>query len=84
MNMIIPSKIVLSRDGYVRAGKHVIGWWQKDYVSGSPHGRPSQHEGMLYYQATLNNDQIVDSYSMDGLREEIIYACRDGIEPVEF
>jgi len=84
MNMIVPSKVVLSRDECVRSGKYVIGWWRQDYICGSPHGRPSQYEGMLYYQASLNNGQIVDSYSMEGLREEIIDACRDGIEPVEF
>lgn len=83
MKKIIPTKVVLSRDECVRAGKYVIGWWEKDYVSGSSHFRPSAYEGHPYYRASLNNGKNVGSYTMEGLREEILSACQDGIEPEE-
>jgi len=83
MKKIFPKKIILSRDECVRAGKYVIGWWEKDYVAGSSHFRPSPDEGRMYYKASLTNDEYVDSFSMNGLREEILSACKDGIEPEE-
>lgn len=83
MKKIIPKKVVLSRDEYVRVGNHVIGCWEKDYVPGSSHFRPSPYEGRVYYKASLNNGKFVDSYSQSGLRDEIIAACEDGIEPIE-
>lgn len=81
MKKIVPKKVVLSRDECVRVGKYVIGWWEKDYVAGSSHFRPSPYEGRLYYKASLNNGVVVDSFSQEGLRDEIIAACQDGIEP---
>ena len=83
MKKIVPKKVVLSRDERVRVGNYVIGWWEKDYVAGSSHFRPSSYEGRLYYKASLNNGVNVDSYSQEGLRDEIIAACQEGIEPVE-
>ena len=84
MRKIVPSKVVLSRDECVRAGQYVIGWWEKDYVPGSSHFRPSAFEGRLYYKASLNNGVVVDAFTQAELREEIIAACKDGIEPVDY
>ncbi len=84
MKKIVPKKVVLSRDECVRVGNHVIGWWEKDYIAGSSHFRPSPYEGRLYYKASLNNGKNVDAYTQEVLRNEIIAACQDGIEPVEY
>lgn len=84
MKKIFPKKVVLSRDECVRVGNHVIGYWESDYIAGSSHFRPSSSEGRLYYKASLNNGENVDAFTQAELREEIIAACKDGIEPSEY
>ena len=72
-------KIVLSNDGDVRVGRYTIGSWDKDYVSGTSHFRPSPNEGKVYYTASLNNDSYVQSDYKNDLRDEIADACKDGV-----
>lgn len=84
MKKIVPNKVVLCRDECVRAGQHVIGWWEKDYVPGSSHFRPPALEGRLYYKASLNNGVVVDAFTQKELRDEIIAACKEGIEPADY
>lgn len=85
MKKIFPNKgkIILSRDECIRIGRHVIGWWSKDRVEGTSHFRPSPNEGRVYYSASLTNGKDVDAYNMADLREKIIAACSEGIEPEE-
>lgn len=85
MKKIYPKegKVILSHDLFVRVGKHVIGWWDKERVESSPHFRPSPAEGCVSYYAKLNNDEFVQSFSWHDLHDEIVAACQDGIEPVE-
>lgn len=75
--------ITLSRDNYVRVGKYIIGTWDTDYMAGSCHYRPSANEGEQYYTASLNNDENVWAWTKEELREEILEACQDGIQPME-
>lgn len=85
MKKIIPTKgkVILGRDECIRVGKHVIGWWSKDYVAGSSHYRPSQYEGSIYYTAKLTNGDFLDAWTMAELRGAIIESGKDGIEPEE-
>lgn len=85
MKLIVPrnGKIILSYDGCVRIGKHVIGYWDKDYVAGTSHFRPSTNEGKSYYTAKLNNGDFLDGWTQAELREAIIESCKDGIKPAE-
>lgn len=72
-------RITLSQDGYVRVGKYTIGTWDKDYVGGGFHFRPSPNEGRAVYSANLNDGSYVQSFYKNALREEIADACKDGI-----
>lgn len=82
---IIPveNKIVLSIDGTIRMGKYEIGEWYKErYYSGS-HFRPSQYEGMWYYNAYIEGYSNIGAFSRADLKEKIAHECADGIETGE-
>ncbi len=71
-------------DSSARYYDHVLGrFHQIDYVGGGFHYRPSANEGRVYYTAKLNNGELVGEYTMAALREAIVAAGKDGIEPEE-
>ena len=82
MKIIIPQegKVTLSRDECIRVGKYVIGYWDKEFVGGSFHFRPSPNEGRAYYTAKLNNGDFVDGWTQAELRDAIIASGKNGIE----
>lgn len=73
-------RVVLSRDGMIRAGKYEIGEWEREGVAISFHYRPSGNERQWEYVARMHDDNHFCAPTMAELRECIMEEYRDGIE----
>lgn len=74
------SNIILSREGQVKVGSHVIGeWYKEEAYEGGFHFRPVySHGGKVSYAAKIHGKGPVNCSRKKDLYGEIADLCKDG------
>ena len=72
--------IVLSKDGKIKVGKHIIGEWHKEEVyEGGFHFRPIYSSTKVCYVAHIFHKDMVTTSKKKNLYYDIACLCKDGI-----
>ena len=74
------TNIILSKDGKVKVGKHVIGeWYKEEAYEGGFHFRPIYSSTKMCYVAHIYHKDLVKTSKKMNLYHDIACLCKAGI-----
>ena len=74
------TNIILSKDGQIRVGKHVIGeWYKEEAYEGGFHFRPVYSSTKMCYVAHIYHKDLVKTSRKMDLYHDIACLCKAGI-----
>ena len=78
------TNVILSKDGQVRVGKHVIGeWYKEEAYEGGFHFRPVYSSTKMCYVAHIYHKDLVKTSRKMDLYHDIACLCKAGITITE-
>ena len=85
-SVIYPTEtnIVLSKDGNVKVGKHIIGeWYKEETYEGGFHFRPVYSSTKMCYVARIYKKDLIMTSKKKDLYHDIACLCKDGVTIAE-